>query len=227
MPIIRADGTPFVSPPAVTPFRPAQPVPSTVMRVAVRYSGATVFEVGETASGILLQPLYSATPNAVSLSDSAGNPVVQIPPSSFDRIEVPYSYRLLDIGEVTLTLTVASETARGVAALVLRFDKRFMWGFLPTGQTATSLGASLQNKILTTTRQRSFTAQAGSGNKLWVFYPTSFGAASFKIDALLGGMYSPQTLPYTNPFGITENFLAYESVSSNLGVLRPSPVDVL
>jgi hypothetical protein len=225
MPLILADGKPWYPPETVEKaLPPALPGPNEqfILPLSVERD---LYEVGETASGIVITLGLGVLPDQIVLIDDQGNPNVKLDPRS-NKLKVPYSYRLTSIGSVVLTVSLAVGTTRGLGTIVLSWGKRFMWGYMPTGQTASSLAAGLQHLVLTSQRQMNLEVQAGAGNKLWFFYPTAFGAAAFQIDELVGGVYSPQTSAFTNPFGVTENFYAYESVSSNLGASSPSPVEV-
>lgn len=228
MPLILANGKPWLPPQVLRNAPIPTPVKNETFNISMNFSGRSLFEVGETISGVVLTPFYGITPDTVVVTDDKGNPPVRAVSSAVSSIVIPYSYRLTGIGSVTFILRASRGVgAKGFASLTLHVAKRFMWGFLPTGQTAISLGAGLQEKFLQTDRLRSFDIVAGAGNKFWTFYPSSFGSAVFQIDDLRGGVFSPQQLSYTNPFGVTEDFFAYESVNANLGAARPSPVEVL
>ena len=57
----------------------------------------------------------------------------------------------------------------------------------------------------------------GNGEYIYFAYPSSFGAATFKINGLISTAWEQSTINFTNASGFTENYIIYRSTSIQYG----------
>ena len=85
------------------------------------------------------------------------------------------------------------------------------------GAEPEEIDTSFLTKVLTVTRKRSFTAEAGEGEYLWYVLPVRLGECSFKVGGFEGGFELYATVDYTNSFDYTEPYYIYRSTNAGLG----------
>lgn len=76
---------------------------------------------------------------------------------------------------------------------------------------------SLANGVLTASRARTFTVNAGAGQYIWYAVPSSFGACTFKVGGFDGGFSKVSTFSHTNASGGVTNYDVYRSDNAALG----------
>lgn len=221
------DGTYFSGPMTLDQFLPSY-------SFSFSPSFATALEIGQS----LATPAFTAEypdgrpPVAAALTDDAGSlsKDVILTPTAFSSVGT-FHYGV--ITTVNFSLTANEQGGPGkTQRIAANWLKRFVIAYAPTGLSAADLRNILNNtyvgeagyqKVLTTSRARTIGGiVTGSNKKLWVLYPTSFGAGSFTLGGFAGGLLDSQTFTYTNPFSApVENFFAYESTNANLGSSTP------
>lgn len=72
-------------------------------------------------------------------------------------------------------------------------------------------------KVLASSRNRTFTANAGSGQYIYYALPVSMGTPIFFVGGFEGGFDLLHTFNYTNKLGYSENYNVYKSTNSGLG----------
>lgn len=75
----------------------------------------------------------------------------------------------------------------------------------------------LANAVLTNTKARNFTVNAGAGQHIWYAVPARLGACAFKVGGFDGGFTLAGTISHTNASGYTEEYNVYRSDNANLG----------
>ena len=128
-------------------------------------------------------------------------------------IDTAYTLRVSDSGspshpegsedEKTITLRFINYAYYGVAAEPASIDSTFVEG--------------LANRTLASSRVRTFTITAGSGQYIWYAVPTGLGQCSFNVGGFEGGFESPATVSVTNSAGYTESYYVYRSTNPSLG----------
>lgn len=73
------------------------------------------------------------------------------------------------------------------------------------------------NKVLTTSKVRSITVNAGEGEYIYYCIPARFGTCNFNVGGFDGGFGLVATIDFTNISGYTESYLVYKSDQTNLG----------
>lgn len=100
-------------------------------------------------------------------------------------------------------LTFANKIYYGVAAAPTTINDTFLLG--------------LVNKVLATSRAKTFTVNAGSNQYIWYAVPSSFGVCSFNVGGFEGGFTKVSTFNHTNASGGKTNYDVYRSDNINLG----------
>lgn len=121
---------------------------------------------------------------------------------------------------ITFTITAtASDGTNDTATDTIVFRQNNYYGTSseislgPTGLT------SLTN-VLSSSRARTFSANAGSGQYVYYAYPTSYGNATFTVGGFAGGFSQIQQsggITHTNSNGYDEKYYIYRSDNANLG----------
>lgn len=183
------------------------------------FGGSATVEVGSTVVSPQFNATYNRTPALATLTDSDANPpqVVTVTPNPITR---PFNYsEVVNNASVTFTLT-ANETGGPsvVSTTSIAFRPLAFWGTgLPGGATEAFIEA-LGNNALASSRTRSFTVTAGVPDKIYYAYPLSYGAGTFSVNGFVGGFLPPTTVSVTNAFGVTQDYLLYESALTGLGL---------
>jgi len=74
--------------------------------------------------------------------------------------------------------------------------------------------------LLTTTKNRTFTVDAGVGEHIYYVYRDGYGNSQFWVNGFQGGFVLETTIPITNVHGFTENYRVYKSNQVGLGVTQ-------
>lgn len=72
-------------------------------------------------------------------------------------------------------------------------------------------------KVLTNSKNRNITVNAGEGQYIFYCIPTRFGTCNFTVNGFSGGFSLVSTINFTNSSGYTENYDIWKSTNSNLG----------
>jgi hypothetical protein len=177
-------------------------------------------ELGSTVTAVTLGYALNKTltaPETLTLSDG-GDPVsVLDDPSPIELTGLALS------SDTTYTLTAADagspihSPATASKAANLKFVNRICYGVAASGTVDNAFVNALSNKVLSTTKARTITVNAGSGQYIWYCVPTRLGACTFKVGGFDGGFEAAQTVSVTNASGYTENYYVYRSTNANLG----------
>lgn len=181
-------------------------------------SGGQVVEIGQS----IINPTFNATyvggtPTSASLADDDGNPsqdVLGVP----NPITRPHTYVKTGLNaSVDFTLTADDGTGPEVDIETSRWRGRTWWGTGAAGGSTEAFIKALANTALDNNRQRTFTVNAGVGEKIYYAYPSAYGVATFKVGGFEGGFLPGVTISLTNAFGVTLDYLLYESSLTGLG----------
>lgn len=117
-----------------------------------------------------------------------------------------------------IVLTVTDERDAVVSRTVgITFQPKVYWG--KTGKTSLANAdiLALEGSSLAGGRGRSFTVNAGTGEKIVYAIPTSFGTPTFNVGGFDGGFTKAQTLEFTNASGYKQSYDVWMSVNAGLG----------
>jgi len=195
-----------------------EPVAINTFSITTPSSGLA--EMGSTVSAVTLAYTLNKTltaPETLTLSDG-GTPVSVIDDASPIELtslsissETTYTLAATDAGSPIHSAASASKTAK------LQFVNRVCWGVAASGTVDSAFVNALSNKVLSTTKARTISVNAGSGQYIWYCVPTRLGACTFKVGGFDGGFEAAQTVSVTNASGYAENYYVYRSTNANLG----------
>lgn len=116
----------------------------------------------------------------------------------------------------TYTLKAALNSVTKTATSTIRFVAPVYYG--------TSASYALDNatvlaltRVLTTSRSRTFTVNAASGQYILYALPVSLGTPTFKVGGFEGGFVLAGTFDFTNSSGYIESYNLYRTVNAGLG----------
>lgn len=117
-----------------------------------------------------------------------------------------------------IVLTVTDERDASVSRTVtIAFQPKIYWGKTNKASLANADILALEGSALAGGRGRSFTVNAGAGEKIVYAIPTSFGTPTFNVGGFDGGFTKAQTLEFTNASGYKQSYDVWMSVNAGLG----------
>lgn len=167
-------------------------------------------EQGSTVSSVALAYTMNKVPESASLDGIA------------QEITTPTG-TIQQAGAITAnrTWTLVAQDERGAvaskAATLSFLWKAYYGAAAAPGAINSAFLLSLANGVLTASRARTFTVNAGASQYIWYAVPTSFGACSFKVGGFDGGFSKVSTFSHTNASGGVTNYDVYRSDNANLG----------
>ena len=162
-------------------------------------------EFGETVSEVTLTWSTSKSPISIELNGVSLNNDVKT--ASFNNITDNRTFTL----KVSDGKTIVSRNAS------ITFMNAKYYGVY-TGTTATANIISGFTKVLTTSKNGSWTVNAGSREYIYFAIPSRFGEPSFYVGGFLGGFTKIDTINFTNKFNYTEEYCIYRSENHSLGL---------
>lgn len=116
----------------------------------------------------------------------------------------------------TYTLKAALNGAEKTATTDIRFVAPVYYGVGSDYALADSTVLSL-SRVLTTSRARTFTVNAGDGQYILYALPEALGVPVFKVGGFEGGFALVGAFDFTNASGHTERYRLYRTVNAGLG----------
>lgn len=117
-----------------------------------------------------------------------------------------------------IVLTVTDERDAVVSRTVgIAFQPKVYWGKTNKEQLGNADILALEGSALAGGRGRTFTVNAGVGEKIVYAIPSTFGTPTFNVGGFDGGFRKLQTLSFTNASGHTQNYDVWVSVNTGLG----------
>jgi hypothetical protein len=167
-------------------------------------------------------PTNAADPSAASISASGTNtgfPFSLIDPyTSGSASGKTVAYPGAKNQSVTFTIGATStEGEYDEATDTIVFRQNNYWGVSSNGALDGTGLIGLGSSALSTSRSRSFSVTAGSGEYIYYAYPTSYGLATFTVGGFAGGFSLLGTYSHTNANSFVENYYIYRSDNTNLG----------
>ena len=177
-------------------------------------SSVTQAEIGSTVNAVTLTYAINKTPSTLKLDGNAMTPA--------QSGSIALTGQGLTANKTwTLTATdegsASSDPATSTKTASLTFLNRCCYGAAASGTVNSAFVNALDNKVLTNTKARTITVNAGSGEYIWYAVPTRFGACTFQVGGFDGGFEPAQTVSVTNASGYTENYYVYRSTNASLG----------
>lgn len=117
-----------------------------------------------------------------------------------------------------IVLTVTDERDAVVSRTVgITFQPKVYWGKTNKEQLENADILALEGSSLAGGRGRTFTVNAGEGEKIVYAFPTSFGTPTFNVGGFDGGFKKARTLEFTNASGYKQSYDVWMSVNAGLG----------
>lgn len=117
-----------------------------------------------------------------------------------------------------IVITVTDERNAQVSRTAsITFQPKVYWGKTNKGQMTDVDILALEGSSLASNKNRTFTVNAGEGEKIVYAIPTSFGTPTFNVGGFDGGFKKMQTLQHTNKSGYSQNYDIWASVNAGLG----------
>lgn len=138
-----------------------------------------------------------------------------------DEIEVGETYVLHNanlFSDAAFTLGATDKYGNTAEATsYIRFVGRVFYGTATEPEEFDSVFLrSLQNSLLTNTRQRTVNISAESGEYVWYCLPSRLGECVFSVLGVIGGFELVDTVAFTNSYGYTEDYRIYRSDNTGL-----------
>jgi hypothetical protein len=176
------------------------------------------------ASASYTQPVNSASISILnsdgSQDDSSGSfPQILTTPfttynfDSSDSIWYPASPGTQK--KLRLTAVGASNTA--TSDITLTFVNNVYYAVNTDASASYNIGNIVTNAVLSNTRVRTFTVNAGTNAYIYYSYPSRLGTATFTVGGFEGGFRLISTESHTNSLGFTEDYYVYRSDNTGLG----------
>jgi hypothetical protein len=188
-------------------------------------SGTSLELNGKIASASYTQPVNSASisilnSNGTTDTTSGGFPQILTTPfttynfDSGDSIWYPASPGTQKI--LRLTAVGASNTA--TSDITLTFVNNVYYGVnTSTSANITTILAGSSSTVLSNSKARTFTVNAGTNEYIYYSYPSRLGTATFTVGGFEGGFSLISTESHTNSLGFNENYYVYRSDNKSLG----------
>lgn len=118
----------------------------------------------------------------------------------------------------TIKLTVTDERDASVSRSVsISFQPKVYYGVSADPNALDSSAINGLTGVLTSSKARTFSANAGAGQYIVYIIPSSFGTPTFNVGGFDGGFKKTKTLEYTNASGYAQNYDVWQSVNAALG----------
>lgn len=108
--------------------------------------------------------------------------------------------------------------ATSTKSVTLSFLNKAYWGAAAAGTYNSAFVLALANNLLTSTRARTVSVSAGSGQYVFYAIPHSFGTPTFTVGGFSGGFTKVASeMSFTNASGYTTTYDIWKSDNANLG----------
>jgi hypothetical protein len=187
-------------------------------------SGTSLELNGKTASASYTQTVNSAT---ISILNSNGTED-QTSGSFPQTLTTPFTTYNFDSGDsiwyplspgtqkiLRLTAVGASNTA--TSNITLTFVNNVYYAGNTSASASENIGNIVTNAVLSNTRARTFTINAGTNEYIYYSYPSRLGTATFTVGGFEGGFSLISTETHINSLGFSESYYVYRSDNKSLG----------
>ena len=171
---------------------------------------------GVIATASYSKPVNSATITINTANQSGFPQILTTPFTTYTFNNQDYfNYPSIN-GTRIFTLTAIGDTNTETSTYTLTFVNNVYYAVSSNSAASVSI-VSAGTTVLSNSKARSFTVNAGSGEYIYYSYPSRLGTASFTVGGFAGGFQLISTESYTNSAGYTENYYIYRSDNSSLG----------
>ena len=184
-------------------------------------SGGQSFEVGQVVSGKNFTASYNRVPTTASLSDSEGNPAINVvsTPTAFSTAA---NYTKTSNNAAVIWTLTADENGSGDNAVLSAFWRpRAFYGAAVSGTHNESFIEGLASNQLAASRNTTIVVNAGVNQHIYYGFPASYDPGdniTFTVGGFSGGFEKvADPVSVTNAFGVTQNYKLWRSANTNLG----------
>jgi len=178
----------------------------------------STYEKGQVLTSVALLWTYN---KAVESQTITGTDVVSPSLLVGDRNKVVTLSNVAVNTVITLTAddVVADDNAAITRTVTLQFLNKLYWGkgVIP-GAVNSAFILALSNSELKSSRTKSFSIDASTGEYIWFALPEAYGLPSFLTNGFNGGFQLHSTISLTNASGHTENYRVYRTTNHSLGL---------
>lgn len=108
--------------------------------------------------------------------------------------------------------------ATATRTVTISFQPKVYWGVADNKASYASADIlALEGSALASNRNRTFSANAGTGKHIIYAIPSSFGTPTFNVGGFDGGFIKVGTIEHTNASGYKQNYDVWKSVNAGLG----------
>lgn len=118
-----------------------------------------------------------------------------------------------------IVITATDERdATATRTVTISFQPKVYWGVADNKASYASTDIlALEGSALASNRNRTFSANAGTGKHIIYAIPSSFGTPTFNVGGFDGGFIKVGTIEHTNASGYKQNYDVWKSVNAGLG----------
>lgn len=170
-------------------------------------SNLNVAEMGQVVTTLQLSWKFNKPIRSHTFDDETMDPMIR----SKSIIESITDNRTFTVSAVDKNRKTHSKS------FTLTFENGIYYGKSSSTVYDDKLIKSLQNKVLSGSRARSITVNAGEGEYIYYAIPSRLGTASFNVGGFDGGLEKVSTIMFTNSNRYSEQYDIYRSDNPNLG----------
>ena len=178
-------------------------------------------------NGMIASISYTNSDQIISATITTDNTAGGFP----QTLSSPYTSYTFDSGDAlvfpnspgqsrTLTLNVTGVNNSPSSTFTITFVNNVYYSTSSLSAASVPQIVSAGTTILSNSKARSFTVNAGTGEYIYYSYPSRVGTASFTVGGFAGGFQLISTESHTNSAGYTENYYIYRSDNSSLGSIK-------
>jgi hypothetical protein len=181
------------------------------------FGTATTLEIGVSSIDPSFTATYQYTITNAGIKDNNGHAVQSITSPGTSFTYTVTNVKTTNNSTVVFTLTATDSTLTDSDTVTYSWRPYVYWGVDASPALSEAFIEGMSNSALASSRTRTFTVNAGTGEYICYAYPNSYGAATFTVGGFEGGFTSLGTVTVTNAYGIAQSYILYRSDNPSLG----------
>lgn len=187
--------------------------PISIASFAISSPANGMAEIGSTVSTLSFGWTLTGTPVSQTLDNIEINVISRS--ASLSQLALisdsDFALVVTDAGSPSHAAVTAQKTA------TLHFYNNIHYGAAALGTINGAFVNGLPSKVLTGSKGRTITVNAGSNQYIWYALPKRLGSCSFNVGGFDGGFEAPQTVSVANSSEYIEDYYVYRSTNASLG----------
>ena len=135
---------------------------------------------------------------------------------SVEKTDTSFTYSTPVSRDASFTLTVSDGKTTVSATTKVAFMNGVYYGAAAETEITSDFIKKL-TRSLQTTKAKTATITAGTGQYIWYAIPSRYGTPAFNVGGFDGGFSKARTIDFTNASGYTESYDVWRSDNSGLG----------